>query len=356
MFSNIRRQATVIARGSSTGNPGARFAGALGLALLELPYPYIDPVALDLPGPIAVRWYGLMYLVGFTIAYFVLRWLARERFLHLDPDAVGDLIFALALGVILGGRLGYILFYDFGGFLENPARILRIWEGGLSFHGGLLGVLIAAGWFARKHGVTYLNLGDSLALAVPFGILAVRMANFVNGELYGRVASPDVPWAMRFPTDPTALRLLGAEGLSMRAREMAIERAYETGLWDEVAPLVPLRHPSQVYEAWLEGALLGIILWAVFAWARKRGVRLPSGAYGGIFLVGYGLFRSFVELFRQPDAQFRGPDDPLGTVLGPLTMGQTLSVLMILGGLGLLIWAWSRRGRRPHDPVASEAQ
>jgi phosphatidylglycerol:prolipoprotein diacylglycerol transferase len=331
-------------RSSSSRGEIPRFSGVVGLALLELPYPHVDPVALDFPGPIDVRWYGLMYLVGFAIAYFVLRWLAREEFLRLDPDAVGDLIFALVLGVILGGRLGYIFFYDFGDFLENPARILRIWEGGLSFHGGLLGVLVAAAWFARKHRIPYLNLGDSLALAVPFGIFAVRMANFVNGELYGRIASPDVPWAMRFPTDRVALRLLNAGG-GMRAREQAIERAYETGLWEQVAPLVPLRHPSQVYEALLEGVLLALILWAVFAWARKRARPLPAGTYGGIFLVGYGLFRSLVELFRQPDAQFRGPDDPLGTVLGPLTMGQTLSALMILGGLGLLVWTWHREGR-----------
>lgn len=326
-----------------------RFSGVFTLALLELPYPHVDPVALDFPGPIDVRWYGLMYLVGFTIAYFVLRWLAREGFLRLNADAVGDLIFALVLGVVLGGRLGYILFYDFNTFLESPARILRIWEGGLSFHGGMLGVLVAAAWFAYKHRVPYLNLGDSLALAVPFGIFAVRMANFVNGELYGRIASPDVPWAMRFPTDPVALRLLDARG-GMRARELAIERAYDTGLWEQVAPLVPLRHPSQVYEALLEGVVLSLILWAVFAWARRRRTRLPAGTYGGIFLVGYGLFRSFVELFRQPDAQFRGPDDPLGTVLGPLTMGQTLSTLMILGGLGLLVWTW-RRDWRPHELV-----
>lgn len=336
--------------GSGSRGEDARFPAALGLALLEIPYPYIDPVALDLPGPIDVRWYGLMYLAGFAIAYFVLRWLARERFLRLDPDAVGDLITALVLGVILGGRLGYILFYDFGSFLENPLRIFRIWEGGMSFHGGLLGVLIAAAWFAHKHRVTYLNLGDGLALAIPFGIFAVRMANFVNGELYGRIASPDVPWAMRFPTDPVALRLLDAYG-PMRARELAIERAYETGLWDQIAPLVPLRHPSQIYEALLEGVLLGLILWAVFFWARRRDIRLPSGTFGGIFLVGYGIVRSFVELFRQPDAQFRGPGDPLGTVLGPFTMGQTLSALMILGGLALLVWTWRLGPRRSRELV-----
>lgn len=321
-----------------------RLAGAPAMAFLEIPYPRIDPVALDFPGPIDVRWYGLTYLVGFVIAYFVLRWLAREQYLRLDPDAVGDLITALVLGVIFGGRIGYTLFYGLDRFLQNPAYILRIWEGGMSFHGGLIGVLIAAWWFARKQRIPYLNLGDSLALAVPFGIFAVRIANFINAGLYGRVASPDIPWAMRFPTDPAARELLGTGGLPMRAREQVIERAYETGLWERIAPLVPLRHPSQLYEALLEGVLLGIILWAVFAWARKREVRLPSGTFGGIFLVGYGLFRSFVELFRQPDQQFTGPDDPLGTVLGPLTMGQTLSALMILGGLTLLVWTWRRAG------------
>jgi phosphatidylglycerol:prolipoprotein diacylglycerol transferase len=324
-------------------------SAALLAVLLELPFPRIDPVALDLPGPLDVRWYGLMYLVGFGAAYLVLQKLAREDFLRLDPDAVGDLIFYLVLGVILGGRLGYILFYDFAEFAANPLRIFRIWEGGLSFHGGLLGVLIAAAWFAHKHRVTYLNLGDGLALSIPFGIFFVRLANFVNGELYGRIASAELPWAMRFPTDPVALRLLGAEGLGLRGRERAIEQAYESGLWAQVAPLVPLRHPSQLYEAFTEGLLLGLILWAVHIWVRRRGVRLPAGTYGGIFLVGYGIARSFVELFRQPDAQFRGPNDPLGTVLGPLTMGQTLSALMILGGAALLARAWMRREATAQD-------
>lgn len=322
--------------------------GAAFAVLLEIRYPWIDPVALDLPGPIDVRWYGLMYLVGFTIAYFILRYLARERFLKLDPELIGDLITTLVLGVIFGARIGYILFYDFASFAANPLRILRIWEGGLSFHGGLAGVLIAAFWFMRRHGVTFLNLIDSLALAVPFGILLVRCANFVNGELYGRIASPEVPWAMRFPTDPVALQLLGADRLPLREREQAIGNAFETGVWDNVRDQVPLRHPSQIYEALAEGLLLGLILWAVFAWARRRGWRPPEGLFAGIFLLGYGVFRSFVELYRQPDAQFRSPDDPLGTVLGPLTMGQTLSMVVILGGLVLLFLAWqnAKRGRR----------
>lgn len=320
----------------------------LAALLLEIPYPRIDPVALDLPGPVDLRWYGLGYLAGFAVAYAVLRRLARDGFLKLDPDLVGDLIFTLVFGVILGGRIGYILFYDFSDFAANPLRILKIWEGGLSFHGGLLGVLVAAWWFARRHRIPFLNLGDGLALAVPFGIFFVRIANFVNGELYGRVAAPDVPWAMRFPTDPDALELMGAPRGPMRARELAVERAYETGLWDRVREQVPLRHPSQLYEAALEGLALGLILWAVYAWARRRGRVIPSGVVGGLFLVGYGAFRSVVELFRQPDAQFRDANDALGTVLGPLTMGQTLSLLMVIGGLGVIVW----RLRRPPAPPA----
>lgn len=323
-----------------TGSPFA-------VALLEIPYPWIDPVALDLPGPLDLRWYGLAYLCAFLVGYWVLRWLARERFLELSADAVADLIFALILGTILGGRLGYILFYDFADFAANPARIIRIWEGGLSFHGGLVGVLVAAWWFARKHGVGFLRLGDGLALGIPFGLLFGRLANFVNGELFGRVAGPDVPWAMRFPTDPEAMRLLGVERLALRDREVAIERAYETGLWDSLRDQVPLRHPSQLYEALSEGVLIGLILWGLYAWARRRGMRLPSGVYGGIFLLGYGIMRSTVELFRQPDAQFRGPGDPLGTVLGPLTMGQTLSMLMIAVGIYLVVRGWLHRDRPP---------
>jgi phosphatidylglycerol:prolipoprotein diacylglycerol transferase len=314
-------------------------------ALLEVPYPHVDPVAIDLPGPVDVRWYGLGYLVAFTAGYLVLRALSRSGFLKLSEEAIGDLIFALILGTILGGRLGYILFYDFSEFAAHPGRIFRIWEGGLSFHGGLIGVLLAAWWFTRKHRVSFLHLGDAMALAVPFGIFAVRIANFINGELYGRIADASVPWAMRFPTDPVALRHLGAQGLGMRDRELLIDRAYASGLWERIRDQVPLRHPSQLYEAGTEGLLMLVILWSVYGWARARGVRLPQGTYGGLFLLLYGVFRSFIEQFRQPDAQFTGPGDPLGTVLGPFTMGQVLSAFMILAGLGLLARSWlaSRR-------------
>jgi phosphatidylglycerol---prolipoprotein diacylglyceryl transferase len=318
--------------------------------LLEIRYPWIDPVALELPGPLDVRWYGLAYLIAFIAGYAILRWLAREGFFRADPASVGDLVFALMLGTILGGRLGYIIFYDFAEFSANPARIIRIWEGGLSFHGGLLGVLLAAAWFAKRNGISFLNLGDSLALAVPLGLFLGRIANFINGELFGREASQNVPWAMRFPTDPIALRLLGAERVGIRERETIIETAYRTGFWDAIRDQVPLRHPSQLYQAATEGLLLLAILWVVFMIARRRNVLLPDGALGGLFLLCYGLFRSFTEMFRQPDAQFRGPGDPVGTVLGPFTMGQMLSLFMILGGVFLLYRSFSARRSRPPAP------
>jgi phosphatidylglycerol:prolipoprotein diacylglycerol transferase len=326
---------------------------ALAAVLLEWPYPHVDPVAIDLPGPLDVRWYGLGYLAGFGVAYYILRRLSRSGFLRLSADAVGDLIFALVLGVILGGRIGYILFYDLGPTLAHPLKALVLWEGGLSFHGGLLGVLVAAWWFTRKHRISWLHLCDALALAVPFGIFFVRIANFINGELFGRPAPSSVPWAMRFPTDPAALHLMGADTAStMRSRERIINEAYRSGLWEQIRPQVPLRHPSQLYEALMEGLLLGIVLWSVHLWARRSGRRLATGTYGGIFVLGYGIVRIIGEMFRLPDQQFRTPTNPAGTVLGPLTMGQTLSSVMVIAGIVILVRA-IRRGSEPEPPAAA---
>ncbi len=321
-------------------------AAVLLAALLEVRFPGIDPVALDLPGPLDIRWYGLGYLAGFAVAYLLLRHLARSGFLKMDPQHVADIIFVAVLGVVVGGRVGYVLFYDFASVAANPLRVLRVWEGGLSFHGGLIGVLLGVWWLARRNRVSFLHLTDAMVLAAPFGLFFVRCANFVNGELYGRVASPDVPWAMRFPTDPAARPLLGTDlRLPLRERELIVQRAYDSGLWDRVSPAVPLRHPSQLYEALLEGLLLAAVLWTVHLWARRRGTRPPEGVFGGTFLLCYGLFRVFAEQFRQPDEQFRNAgSDPLGTVLGPLTMGQTLSALMIVGGAAVLAIVL-RRGR-----------
>jgi phosphatidylglycerol---prolipoprotein diacylglyceryl transferase len=319
-------------------------------ALLEIPYHFIDPVAVPLPGPVDVRWYGLGYVFAFTVGYYVLRYLSRQGLLPLDYTGISDLIFGLIIGTILGARIGYIIFYDFGSFAENPSRIFRLWEGGLSFHGGLVGVVLASTWFVRKHRINLIQLLDSLSLGVPFGIFAVRVANFINGELYGRVTTDAVPWSVRFPTDPVALQLLGIDRVyGIRERELAILQAHASGAWGAVRDQVPLRHPSQLYEALTEGMLLALILWMIYLVARHRGLRLPTGFLSGIFLIGYGVFRSFVELFRQPDAQFRGPDDPLGTVLGPLTMGQTLSLLVIGSGVYLLVWSLLR-ARAPVAP------
>ena len=320
---------------------------SLSIALAEIRFPWVDPVAIELPGPVDVRWYGLMYLVGFGAGYLILRRLARRGDLALQPNAVGDLVGWLVLGVIVGGRLGFILFYDLGDVIARPLEALRVWEGGMSFHGGLLGVAITLVWFARRRRVPLLNLADALALAAPIGIAAVRVANFINGELYGRIANPHLAWGVRFPTDPVALRLLGAEGLPLRERERRIQAAYESGVWNTVRDQVPVRHPSQLYEALAEGVLLGAALWTLYAWLKRRGRRAAAGTYAGLFLVGYGVARFVIEFFRQPDAQFRGPGDPLGTVLGPLTMGQTLSTAMILAGLGFLTVAWSRSTTSP---------
>lgn len=320
--------------------------------LIEIPFPAIDPVALELPGGFAIRWYGISYMIAFTIAYHLARRQAKDGFVPVPPDSIGDLLFGAILGVILGGRIGYILFYDFSSFAANPSQIVRIWEGGLSFHGGFIGALLATWWFARKHRAPVLRLGDMVTMCATPGIFLVRVANFINGELYGRAASPDVPWAMRFPTDPTALSLIGADqARSMRERERLTEQAYETGVWEQVREQVPLRHPSQLYEALTEGVLLGIILWSVYLWNRRRGRQPAPGTYGGLFLIGYGVFRSFVELFRQPDRQFTSADDPIGTVLGPLTMGQTLSLTMVLVGIFLVV----RGVRRGTTPVSAPA-
>jgi phosphatidylglycerol:prolipoprotein diacylglycerol transferase len=261
-----------------------------------LSYPAIDPVALQL-GPLKIHWYGLMYLVGFAAAW----WLATYRGKKTDPvwdkDKVSDLIFYGALGVVLGGRIGYTLFYSFGNFLSDPLMIFRIWEGGMSFHGGFLGVMLAMVFFARKYKVAYFDLMDFVAPVVPIGLGAVRIGNFINAELWGRVT--DVPWAMIFPNG---------------------------------GPLP--RHPSQLYEFLLEGIALFVIVWIYSAKPR------PRMAVSGVFALGYGCFRFFVEFYRQPDAH-------IGYLAFDwFTMGQLLSTPMIAVGIGLIWWA--------HKPKVTE--
>ena len=265
-------------------------------SFLALSYPAIDPILIQL-GPFAVRWYSLAYIAGILLGWhYVVKLLTRAEAVSGSPvmprQQLDDLIVWIILGVILGGRIGYVLFYQLGYYLENPGDILQVWQGGMSFHGGFLGVLTAVWLFCRKHRLAYYRIMDLLATATPIGLFFGRLANFINGELYGRVS--DVPWAMAFPS--------GGE--------------------------LP-RHPSQLYEAGLEGLMLFAVL-SFLAWRTKSLAypRLISGA----FLIGYGGSRMLVELVREPDSQ-------LGYFMGSITMGQMLSLPMVLVGIWLIILA-----------------
>jgi len=258
-----------------------------------LTHPDIDPVAIAL-GPLEIRWYGLMYLVGFAIAWALMRWRTKRHDLEWTREQIDDLVFWGAVGTILGGRLGYIFFYQFEAWLGDPLMIVRVWEGGMSFHGGLIGVILAMAWFARRNGKSLFAVTDFIAPVVPLGFGAGRIGNFINGELWGRTT--DVPWAMVFP------------GAGPQPR-----------------------HPSQLYEFALEGLALFALLW----WfsARPR----PAAAISGLFLVGYGAMRFAVEFFRAPDPH-------LGTIAFDwMTMGQLLCLPMLAGGAGLMIWAYRSR-------------
>ncbi|GAA0775884.1 prolipoprotein diacylglyceryl transferase [Castellaniella ginsengisoli] len=264
-----------------------------------MPYPHIDPVALQI-GPIAIHWYGLMYLAGFGLAWLLGRWRIQHH-----PAANGltlrdleDIIFYGVLGVILGGRLGYVLFYKLDDYLAHPLMIFEVWQGGMSFHGGLIGVILAMLVFARKRGRTLLEIGDFIAPLIPLGLAAGRLGNFINGELWGRPT--DLPWGMVFPG--------AADGTP--------------------------RHPSQLYEMGLEGLALFVLVWC---FARKP---RPTGQVGAVFLMGYGVFRFMVEFTREPD-------DFLGLLAGGLSMGQWMSLPMILIGLALFIWAARRSSPAP---------
>ena len=260
------------------------------MILPVVPFPVIDPVAVEL-GPLAIRWYALAYLVGLIVGWRLARRLAVAPPRLMRPERVDDLLAWMVLGVVAGGRLGYVLFYKPGYYLANPDEILFLWQGGMSFHGGLAGVALAVFLFARRHKLPFLRVGDVVAAVCPLGLFLGRLANFVNGELYGRTSN--VSWAMVFPSDPAQ---------------------------------VP-RHPSQLYEAALEGLLLGLVMLAL---ASRERVRAKPGLLVGVFFLGYGLARSFAELFREPDPH-------LGFILGSVTMGQLLCLPLVVAGLFLLV-------------------
>ena len=292
--------------------------------MLVLPFPAIDPALFTLEigsFQFSLRWYALAYIAGLVLAWQIVAGLMRRPALWqpgppMKPEAAEGLLTGCVLGVILGGRLGFVLVYQPAYYLANPLAALAIWEGGMSFHGGFLGVIVAVALWARQHGAPVLSVGDAVAVSVPPGLMFGRLANFINGELWGRVS--DVPWAMVFP-DP-------------RAGDLP-------------------RHPSQLYQAALEGALL----FAVMLVLVRRGWLKRPGAMIGVFLAGYGVARVVAEGFRQADAQFVTAANPFGHVVrlgtGPeawgLTMGQVLSLPMVAVGVAVLLWAHRARPVRP---------
>jgi phosphatidylglycerol---prolipoprotein diacylglyceryl transferase len=269
------------------------------MPFLAIPFPAFDPIIVAI-GPFAVRWYALAYIVGVLIAWFYARALVRSEQpwggpAPLEAEDVDDFVVWVTLGVLLGGRLGYVLFYNPAHFAANPAEIVRLWNGGMSFHGGFLGCILAVVLFAWKRGIPVLTLGDVTCAAGPIGLFLGRLANFVNGELFGRPT--DVPWGVIFPAGGP----------------------------------IP-RHPSQLYEAALEG----VVLFAALALLVRAGALRRPGFVTGTFALGYGGARLVAELFREPDPQ-------LGFLWGGLTMGMLLSLPMLLAGFGFIAFALRRR-------------
>lgn len=257
-----------------------------------LTYPNIDPVAVHL-GPLSIHWYALSYLVGFFLSWVALTFRTRDLSYGFTRQQLADIVFYVALGVIIGGRLGYMLFYDWVDLSQHPLRIFMVWHGGMSFHGGLIGVTFSLWLYGRQINKSLGEVTDFVLPALPLGLCIGRIGNFINGELWGRVT--DVPWAMIFPNG---------------------------------GPLP--RHPSQLYEAILEGLVLFSILWI---YSRKP---RPTYAVSGMFLMFYGLFRFMIEFIREPDAQ-------IGYLAwGWLTEGQLLSVPLIMGGMAMMVWAYRR--------------
>ncbi|MDQ6690608.1 MAG: prolipoprotein diacylglyceryl transferase [Gemmatimonadota bacterium] len=257
-----------------------------------IPYPHIPPVIISI-GPLALRWYGVMYVIGYFVGYRLALGRIRRGASALTEKNLDDLLAYLVVGMLIGARLIYVLVYDFAGYRSHPMLVLAVWKGGLSFHGAILGMAVAVALFAHRHRLPFLAVADTIAVAGTIGLFFGRMGNFINGELYGRPSN--VPWAMIFPDD----------------------RLH-----------VP-RHPSQLYEAFAEGILLALVLWLLDRLAHRKGWYW-NGLLTSAFLIGYALLRFLLEFTRQPDAQ-------LGLVVASFSMGQLLSTIMLLAGVALLI-------------------
>ena len=293
---------------------------------MAIPFPDIDPNVFVIPGlGLPLRWYALAYIAGLVIGWRLIVGLMKRPALWggqapMEPRAVEDLLTAVILGVVIGGRLGFVLFYQPAYYLAHPLDIVKVWQGGMSFHGGFLGVVLAGLWFCRRRGIAPFAVADAFALVAPVGLFFGRVANFINAELWGRPT--DLPWGVIFPGQAAQ----DCPGV--------------------VAGLCA-RHPSQLYEAGLEGLLLGAVLWLLLA----RGALLRPGLLLGLFLAGYGLARFVVEFFRQADGQFITPENPMGHVLSlggfGLSMGQILSLPMIAIGAVFVIRALRRERVAP---------
>lgn len=300
----------------------------------------LDPFIFRLWGNVGPRWYGMAYVLAFVFAYLLLRVLSRRGYLDLSQAALGDFVTWVALfGVMVGGRLGYVLLYK-PEMLRDPLSILRVWEGGMSSHGGILGVVIFTLIYSRRHKLPWTNPGDNLCVAAPIGLFLGRCANFINGELYGRITT--VPWAVQFPKellDPDnaaeadrALAACQQIDPSLRSVESIIEAIRPNPrIADVLREILTPRHPSQLYEALLEGVVLFLVLWFV----RTR-FRTPNGFITGVFLVVYSILRIIVENFREPDA----------SLVGPFTRGQFFSFFVVAIGFAFIVVS----RRRPTYP------
>ncbi len=311
-------------------------AGQQADMLAQIPFPEISPEIFSIEAfgfEFALRWYALAYIVGIIIAWRISvravnqPGLWRGKTPPMEKSQIEDLLTWIILGIIVGGRLGFVVFYEPSYYLANPGQILQVWQGGMAFHGGFLGVVIAAWIWCARNGVSKVSAADTITLGVPWGLMLGRLANFINAELWGRPS--DVPWAMKFPT---------------MCYDTVLQGCAQVGEWFYTGAEVT-RHPSQLYQATLEGAALGALL--LYLAFRRDALKSP-GFVTGTFIGGYGLARFVAEHFRQADAQFIAPDNPFGYVvqfgeLG-LTMGQLLSLPMIIVGLGIILW--SRRAAR----------
>jgi phosphatidylglycerol:prolipoprotein diacylglycerol transferase len=287
---------------------------------------HVSPFIVEFREGFGLRWYGLAYVVAFLLGYLLYKWLAERRYTDLPPEQVGDFItWAAVFGVMLGGRLGWVLFYGWRQVLENPLVAIRVWEGGMASHGGILGLVLFTFYWSRRHRVSWTSIGDSLCVVAPIGLFIVRLANFINGELYGRPAT--VPWAMLFPgelyDDPEMQARLGLAGPDQVAAFIEAAR-HHSDLAGQLRTVLTPRHPSQLYEAGLEGLVLFTALWFL----RTR-CRVPRGVITGAFFILYATLRIVGEVFREPDRAWS---------VGPISAGQFLSIFMYIIGTAFIAW------------------